>query len=352
MRVKQLRKRGNDFIQPPKEPAKKKIAYGKYVYLLVLTSIVWFSGQWFFQRYFHINGTGFLECEETYIEARTPGRIKKIYCSVNDPVNKGDALVLLGDQSYATGNSVTNNSGWDFGSVEEERKIIDLQSDIHILKLSVAQNKTVVSQLKSEYKRAKKLFSIKAITHQKLMQIKDKLNQAGFDWSVLQIKLDSKIKTLSTYQRRYLIPVSSGETDTHFTSSYSREILDAPQDGIVAKVYKHVGEIAQVGEPVLKIVNPLKNHIKTYFPGTLENKIKVGDEVNITFENGEKSKGIIHKIYPTAFEQPNERRYNIELVERYIVAEIIPKHSEGWNRILDTKVNVTLNKNWFFKTSS
>jgi len=345
MRVKQLRKRGIEYIKTPQEPSKDKFAFGKYIYMGVLIALVWFSGQWFYERYFFINGVGFLECDAAFVEARVPGRIEQIQRSINDSVAAGEPIVVLGNPAHTQ--IIINNNGTAAGSREDQRKIIDLESRIELLKLDVAKNTATVTQLHDEYARGKELFAAKAITRPHLRQIGEKLKQAQFELSAVKIKLQSAEKKLATYRGQLYLPPANGETgDRMAVSLHSEGVLYAPQSGIVAEIYKQVGEIAQIGEPILKIVNRKRSYVRTYFASALEKVIQAGDEVNIVFEDGEQVRGVIQKIYPTAFKQPNEKRFDIELVERYIVAEVVPADGQVWERVLETKVNVSLKRRW------
>lgn len=350
MRVKQLRKRGTDFIRTPAEPAKKNIPYGKYIYILGLVAVVLFSGQWFYHRYFFVSGTGFLKCEEAFIEARTPGRIEKIQCSINDSVVTGVPLVYLGQPS-AVRLFIGNFHGTaSRGYFEEERRTIELQNSIDLLKLKITQARKRLTELQAEFRRAQELLASKAITRTQFLLIQEQFTTAKNNLAELKLRLQGARKTLEIYGRQYML---SGPKDGDVRTpagARAERVLSAPHSGVVAKIYKQVGEVAQVGEPIIKIINREKSYVKAYFPGSLEKAISPGDEVSITFDNGDKTRGVVQKIYPTAFKQPNEKKYDIELAERYIVAEILPSAAQLKDRVLDTKVSVVIKKPWRFRS--
>ncbi|MFQ5752796.1 MAG: HlyD family efflux transporter periplasmic adaptor subunit, partial [bacterium] len=161
-------------------------------------------------------------------------------------------------------------------------------------------------------------------------------------------KYNNAIRLFDTYKKQYYLSASNGHAEFKtYSGSIDEGLLCAPDDGIVSIIYKQKGEIAKVGEPILKIVNQNKNHIKTYFAGAYENSIQAGHEATIYFENGENSIGVIRKIYPTAFMQPDEFKKRFGTVQRYIIAEIVPKNLHSWDRILETKVKVLVRKKWF-----
>ena len=118
---------------------------------------------------------------------------------------------------------------------------------------------------------------------------------------------------------------------------------------MVSEIYKRRGEVAKVGEPILKIVDPDHNFVMTYFTGEHENAVKVGDQATIQFANGEESMGVIRKIYPTALDQPKQLKNRFGSAQRYIIAEIVPEDGTAWQRILETEVNVRVRKKWFWR---
>ncbi len=71
-----------------------------------------------------------------------------------------------------------------------------------------------------------------------------------------------------------------------------------------------------------------------------------GDEVKVYFENGEKSDGVIRKIYPTAISHASEIENRFGAIKRSIIAEIVPEDFPSWDRILETRVKVLLKKKW------
>ncbi|MCH7674905.1 hypothetical protein IH879_08135 [candidate division KSB1 bacterium] len=125
MRSKRLRKRESSIIKA-KEVEKKRISWGKYVYLAVLLLMGIAAVRWTYERVFFMKGTGFLKAETTFVEARTIGRIQEIKCSINDRVSEGQPLVQFGNVVFANQLEI-ELSGGDYSTA---RKIIDLTGKI------------------------------------------------------------------------------------------------------------------------------------------------------------------------------------------------------------------------------
>ena len=334
MRSKQLRKRESSIIIA-NEVEKKRISWGKYFYFLILLLIGFTAVQWAYERVFFMKGTGFLKAETTFVEARTTGRIHEIKCSINDRVSEGQSLVQFGSVIFANHVQTEFNGG----GYETERKIIDLTGKLELNKQNIFQKKENISQLKSEYQRAKELIAIDAITRSQLLTLEDKLKRAEFDLSALQIEFGATSKKLKSYRSQmYIDPSGHGVV--------GERVLFAPKAGLVSTIYKQKGEVVRAGEPIIKIINVKNTFVKAYFSSAFEKSIHDGDLVKVYFANGEKSDGIIRKIYPTAISRASEIENRFGAIKRSLIAEIVPADFPSWDRILETRVKVLLKKKW------
>lgn len=347
MRSKKLRQRGNSFINSPEEAKKKQSTLGKYFYLTVLALLVFIIAQWAYGRIFYIKGVGFLESETTLIEARTPGRIVKINCKINDQVSERDPLVILSGSGFSNG-TFHNVSAYGQNYYKKDRRIIESESEIKLLSQQINKTQEQISNLRGEYQRASELLVDNAVTRTKVLEIAEDLKTAEHELVLLNIKLDNELKILTSHEREFnLVPANNYGEFNLYPGFTNGEILYAPKNGVVSFVYKRKGEVAKIGEPILRIASQDQNYIKTYFAGAYEKSVVVGDEVKVYFENGEKSKGIIKEIYPTTLVQPPEFKQRFGSVKRFIIAKIVPKDFPAWDRILETKAKVLVTKKWF-----
>ena len=348
MRSKKLRQRGTSFINSPEEAKKKQGTFGKYFYLTVLALLVFIIAEWAYGRIFYINGVGFLESETTLIEARTPGRIIKINCKINDQVSERDPLVILSSSFGFSNGTFHNGTAYGQNYYKKDRRIIEIESKIKLLSQQINKTQEQIANLHGEYQRANELLADSAITRTAVLEIAEYLKTAEHELVLLNIKLDNELRILTSHEREvHLIPPNNNGEFNLYPGFTNGEILYAPKNGVVSFVYKRKGEVAVIGEPILKIASQDQNYIKTYFAGTHEKSVVVGDEVKVYFENGEKSKGIIKEIYPTALVQPPEIKQRFGSVKRYIIAKIVPKDFPAWDRILETKAKVLVTKKWF-----
>ena len=344
MRSRILRKRGTTFIQNPAEVKKKQIPWGKYAYIVVLCFLGTSAVKWGYGKIFYVRGLGFLESETKHVEAPVTGRIMDIKCKINDVVSKGEPLIFINNpRFYYAMNRRGALGGSGYGI--DEHKLIDIKSQVSLLKKEIEQSREVLRTLKEERHKARSLLEAHAITRPQLVRLEDKMKTSANHAQLLKIKLDAAERILELYlgQRGDLTEVGTGVS----SGGISEGILYASSPGVVSRIYKQEGEVAKVGEPVIQIVDQKKNFIKAYFSGNHENEIRVGDEAKICFETGEKSSGIVRKIYPTASSQPSELRKKFGPAQRYIIAEIVREDGKPWKRILETEVEVSVRKKWF-----
>ena len=342
MRVRTLRQRRSSYIRNAEEQPKKSLSFGKYFYLLVLFAAIASLFYWSYERIFFLSGIGFLEAETTFVEARNPGRIIRLNCAVNDTVAAGEALVILGrtESAHFIGSNGIYVS-------PQQQKLINIESKVKLLLQEVVHKKRQLSKLHGEARRARKLLALNAVTRPEVVKIEDRLEKAQYDLSILKIQFDTAQRLRQSYQRKTLLESRNGKTGWSVTAPVSERVLYAPTVGIVSVIYKQLGEIAQVGEPVLKIKNHNKTYIKAYFPASHESEISRGDNVIVQFEDGEEIEAYIRDIYPTAYAQPKEMGKRFGKAERYLVAEVVPKNERLRHRILETKVRVRISKKWF-----
>ncbi len=341
MYTKKLRKREQTFIRSSQEPVKKKAQFGKYFYLSIVAVILISFGKFVGEKIVFNKGIGFLEAEPIYIEANTAGRIRNINYAINDTVNLKKPVVVL-DKSWAAdspnGYNASNNSYYT-----NERRLINSEKEISILRTDIAANEEKLRQVKTEYLKAEDLFFANAMIQSDLFAVETRLKNVEAKISTQKIELAAARKRLKSYrnqQNNLHNPASNnGSTIAGNTFIYSTRA------GIVSNIFKNKGEVVKLGEPIVKLINPENEVIRTYFLAGTENSVSAGDNAKIHFENGDRAEGVVSKIYTATAEQPPEIQHKFGKAQRFIIAEIIPNISLN-NRVFDTQVEVYITKKW------
>ncbi len=81
---------------------------------------------------------------------------------------------------------------------------------------------------------------------------------------------------------------------------YKNRVLRAPMDGIITQVTQHQGEWAQVGEPIVGLVNVTELFVKLNIRDALARDLAINALIPVTVENLPTQKGSIDYIAPVA----------------------------------------------------
>lgn len=119
----------------------------------------------------------------------------------------------------------------------------------------------------------------------------------------------------------------------------------SPVNGMVNDIFRKVGETVLPGEPVLEILNKSNLFLKSFFSQDDEESLGIGQKVNIQFQNGEKSYGIIKKIYPSTTSVLTQYQKIFKLDKESLIVEIHKgKNSRKWPDIVGMTAKVRLSR--------
>lgn len=340
MRSKRIRNRGQSFMRRAEPTSKKNVPWGKYLYLTILAGLIIRASLWIFEWAYYIEGTGFLEAEVMFVDASHAGRIQEIACSMNDMVRPGQALVLLRDESPIADSDARIPAAY----FTTERRIVEVSSDIAILKQKAARAKKILLRLRAEHSRAKHLLTLHTITRAQLEAIEKQVYEAEFDLDDARSEIKAYQEALASY-RRQMQAMQRQQLEAELVRETTA--LTSASNGVVSAIYKQRGEVVTKGESILKIVNKDRILIKAYFSGEYETALSKGDRAKIRFANGDTETGVIEKIYLTTHPQPIEIKHRFGKTQRFLIVEIMPEHESTWQRILETQAEVFIKRKWF-----
>lgn len=347
MHFKSFRKKGGSFIKSPEEKGKKPIPWGKYFYLTVLTLIVIIFVKWVYERVICVRGEGVLEAKTISISTTITGRITAIKHRVRDTVSEREAVVFL-DRS-----ELDNKIDAKRREIEEKntffrQKILDAENELRLMEKEKENQEKEVNDLREEYKKAKTLLSLEAVTRPQLLNIEYDLKSSERKLAALSTGTALTASKLLAIKKEFSVYRGMVNKEIKQLHDIKKEtVLFSSVKGVVTVVLKREGEVVQPGELILKIADPSENFIKTYFRASDEDKIKLGEEVLIIFQNGDKSRGVVRKIYPAALPLPVEYKKAYGPQEMSVTAEIFPLEGMSWNRVIGTKATVIAKRKWF-----
>ena len=338
------RKKG--FIKSPEEKERRRIPWGKILYLGILGVILIGFGIWGYERVFYIRGFGVLDSADTNVDAKLTTRITDIKCKINDRVSKGEPIVFL-DKSTLQDTISARERELENNKSIFKQKIQDAENELKLVETARTNQDVVAEGASNEYKRAQKLLALEAITRAQFLNVESRFNAEEMNSASISTQLVMATTKLTSLKDDYA--TYKNKTETEIKQLYQlldETILVVPRDGLVTKLYKQVGEMVVAGEPVVRISVPDESFIRTYFDAANEDAIKVGEKVKVVFQSGDKYKGVIRKVYSASLPFPPEYKEHYGPQEAPIVAEIVQLDGkEPWStRVLGTKTKVLIKR--------
>jgi hypothetical protein len=121
----------------------------------------------------------------------------------------------------------------------------------------------------------------------------------------------------------------------------------SPIKATITRLYKRNYEVALKSENILNMHEKEDIYIKAFFAQEDIANFKEGDEVTVTFPDGETSIGHIKRLYFATYRMPEEFQKKYESTTRAIAADIFPIENESqikWKAFYKMNVTVTLSK--------
>lgn len=197
--------------------------------------------------------------EKIHLSARIPAYIQKIFVSAGDAVTKNQPLIILDDRE-----------------IREQ--------------LKAAQSQFRLAHI--EYKRTKDLFEKAATTEQALVAA-----ESIYTSSRAQVE---QVKVMLTYT----------------------EIL-SPITGVVTDRRMEVGDLANPGQVLLSVYDPLRMRLEAPVPVRLLEKLSINKEVEVTLERPDKTfNGVVTEIVSEI--DPQSRTQLVKIHLKGVKDEVLP----------------------------
>ncbi|AKA68807.1 HlyD family secretion protein [Clostridium scatologenes] len=232
----------------------------------------------------------------------SPSKATKVNVQVGSKVNAGDPIVYLditdlkNQQNQAEAKVNTAKAALD--KVQSKAR----PEDISIAEAAVDNDNKIYENAFNNYNRIKKLYDTGNETKQNLEQMEATLNTAknklASDKSTLD-KLNNGAAKEDIASSEALVNEAQASVNSA-VSQINNGIITSPISGTVSECNIHVGEIAETGVTLVKIVGNNQLYIDGYAPENVFEKIKVGKQVVIKSDDmpDKRFKGEISIINP------------------------------------------------------
>ncbi|KAA3613897.1 MAG: HlyD family efflux transporter periplasmic adaptor subunit [Calditrichaeota bacterium] len=353
MHAKRLKKHNASLVQSAKEHKKNSpIPWGKIIYLGIFIFLLFKAASWAYRNSLYIEATGYIFSNESFVETQVPGTIVKINCSVNDLVRRGDPLIYLAGYGFE---SQAENGFFSIGSHSViRRRLVEAENEHKILNKEISLVEGELRDNRNEKQRALKLLNASAISLSRFNGVSKKVEETSHRLILLRTKSLAAQRLVNTLKSELgKVAGNGGGFHYNFTNPEAAadwpadRILRAPIDGKITAVSQKLGEVAQPGELVVKIAEMDDFFIKAFFKVSSEGAFDVGDQVRIRYENGDRSLGLVQKIYVAADATPHVFRGQFAAPQNMIVAEIKPLDDAPNDHILAMKVKVYVKRSLF-----
>lgn len=229
---------------------------------------------------------------EAYINpvtARVSGYIKEVRYDENQPVKKGDTLLIIDNREYALqraeGEAALTNAKAQIQVLENNTTTAAKISQVLLAQIDAAKAKLTHQQ--QEFERYSKLYEAESATKQQLENVASALAIARSDYqaalnnyeaSVSKIN-DSRaqIQPLQSEIRRRELMLQRNQLDESYT------VITAPYDGKMGRRTIQPGQQIQVGQTLAFIVDEQAGKwVVANFKETQLKNLKIGKKVEIT----------------------------------------------------------------------
>jgi HlyD family secretion protein len=250
-----------------------------------------------------VTSKGIVESEEeTELRSLVSGAISEMRVDEGDPVRKGDLLVVI--ESTKTGARVAEAEAM---AREAKARLRQMEAgfraeDVAIAKDRAARTEAVYHQAEDEYRRQQRLYEKDATTLLERNRAEERMKVASAEWN----EAKSSLQKYRKGERREDIDAaraafsrSNAELE-YYRAQLADHMIISPINGVVTDRMKKLGEMVDVGSPILKIINPEKMRIRAEVDETDSGKVTKGMKVEVISDafHGKSYRGRVTKVLP------------------------------------------------------
>lgn len=269
--------------------------------------------------------TGVVEANETVrVTSEIMGQAKEVKVQDGEEVNKGDILIVLGDEQIkiqvAQAQATLDSVQASYDKIKSGAR----PQEIKQAESAVLQAKINRDSAEENYLRMKKLFSEKAISEQQYEQAKNQYEIADVQYHsaqesyelVIEGATEEDIKAVEAQVRQAKAALDMAKYQLKNTQ------ITAPISGKVTSIAVSSGEMVSPSVPLLSIIDVSRIFVKVGISEKDISKIKEGQKVSLEID-----------AFP-------EEKFQGEVVSKGVAVDQISKTLEVKIEILQPKVDI------------
>ncbi len=336
------------YFDEKNKKAKKPFNWDRFIYLCLLTLVVFFLGRYFVNNYFYIEGNGQVLFESVDIRHTDDIRVLEFMHEEGEDVMIGDTLFAYFLDEDVFGESGAGNTvsiaGGGSGESWIEREIYNLKKGIELNKVRVNDFKKLLGIYKGDLERVRNEVILDAVSHTNLENLEYQINKLEAEISLTEeeskifIRQVAYLEGLDRTDKARKIDVTQNSSNkgggqvhqsdplmlTGIKDNERIQYFTCPIEGTITHIEKQPYEVALKTEVILSIHQPDEVRIKGFFDQRDLAYLNEGDYVDIEFADGTKSIGLIKRFYSATYILPEEFQKKFEPTTRTLAADIVP----------------------------
>ncbi|MEA2021337.1 MAG: efflux RND transporter periplasmic adaptor subunit [Candidatus Caldatribacteriota bacterium] len=269
--------------------------------------------------------TGVVEANETVrVTSEIMGQAKKIKVQNGEEVNKGDILIVLGDEQIKIQVAQAQATLDSVQASYDKIKAGARPQEVKQAESAVLQSKINRDSAEENYLRMKKLFSEKAISEQQYEQSKNQFEIADMQYKsaqesykmVIEGATEEDVKSVEAQVRQTKAALDMAKYQLKNTQ------ITAPISGKVTSITVSSGEMIAPSMPLLSIIDTSRIFVKIGISEKDISKVKEGQKVSLEID-----------AFP-------EEKFQGEVISKGVAVDQISKTLEVKIEILQPEVDI------------
>jgi multidrug resistance efflux pump len=321
MRLKANRAR-DSAVRSPEEVERRRIPWGKYLYLAVLALLLVVAVRWAARLSLFVRGQGIVQGETTHVQARVTARIEDIKCRVTDRVVAGQELVTI-DMAETEQQIREQRRAYEQDIRAIERRALAARHELALAQEARDGTEQALGDLEKELAAINDLIAGGAATRVEAAAVEKKLQPVRSELALRRLAAELAQAEVAA------VGAEAGEVRAAMDADVSAlqalledRVLLAPHAGVVTWVDKRPGEVCRPGETILTLADEEDPYVLTYFAEEDVDLVAQGTEVTVVLPNGTRIAGTVRRVYPSALPLPPDYGKQFGPRERHVVAEV------------------------------
>lgn len=306
------------------KPKPKQINWDRIVYFVLLITALGFLAYYIFINSFYVSGEGLVVTESMEVRAPSDIEIREQLVSSDSYVQKGDPLFRYTFMNWAGTIEEIEDIEDDISNINEE--VQELQDDITLKRQSIQEIQDRITYLEQEREDFREKVRLNAATSYEMNEVENSLFTARSNLrqaqSELNVLIDNRNRRVQTSERL------SAEMQELQSSENMVQTYNSPVTGIINNISVRDNQQAFRSEQILSIKpNNADVYIFSVFDREDAEFVQPGTVMNIEFDNGSESAGVIRSSYDARENLIDHFEQTGSLTTEYMVVELAPVDS-------------------------